>query len=473
MDEFLITYKGTPDTTSPGSYTYNFNNPNIPPVNIPPITVIINRTDEGVFPEVISYTIVCPNFETSDRFTVIANEFNDGIISIDPTNFPTNVPKPAVKFSTHINFCAENQTTPRNCVSDNSDLSFVLSLHSTQVYQVTYYLIMLANSCACARISINSQSSHVQDNNATTTTTMTMTNSSLATNTRILNNQSISSTISQRNQHIQNNQQILPIISQNNNLVPCNNCNQNTYNEQDKINANKRLNMTLINSIMETCYTAGSASGTVQPKVIIAALNTVDGLEVSEIGVTVIDEYNYKICKNKLIVTSANVIDATSKFALYHPEFSDVIQGCGCTFVEKLIDLVGYNYDTYIPILVYAIIKYTIATLVYGNANLKYLYQSFNTQFLIDLQNSHFSNFYPIFTVPSPPLYDFTQTYKYFLWNKYTKTECKTSENIIQNNCTCDRCSPCKRKNYHRIWNECTDEYENCNKKPIHRIWNQ
>ena len=116
------------------------------------------------------------------------------------------------------------------------------------------------------------------------------------------------------------------------------------------------------------------------PRVIISALNTTNGLEVSEIAAQVFDTMTYSLCNNKLSQSLSS--STTSTLEIYHTEFSTVILGCGCTFVEKLISLVGGDYKVYIPILVYTILKYVIALLIYGDLNVKYLYRSHNNQFL-------------------------------------------------------------------------------------------
>ena len=324
------------------------------------------------------------------------------IISIDSTNVPTNVPYPSISFNANAKSCGGNPDSI--CAKDSCDLFFVLNLSRAQV-QISYFINFLTAQCGCASIMPNSQST--QPSTATGTDTGTAS--------------SATTTLSQQQMQMQMQSQ-MRIQRQ---LIP----------SQNSVSSS-------INTIMETCNSSVAA-----PRLLIIASNTTDGLEVSEIGVTVIDIFNYKMCRNKLIISEAVRDDA--EFTLYHPEFADVIEGCGCTFVEKLINLVGYDYKLYIPILVYAIIKYTLATLIYGIASIKFLYQNFNTQFLNDLQNSRFSNFYQIFTVPNPPLYDFTQTYKYFKWSA---------------------CCEANRDSYGEItWDE---DYERRNQKPVHKIWN-
>ena len=197
------------------------------------------------------------------------------------------------------------------------------------------------------------------------------------------------------------------------------------------------------------------------PRVIITALNTTNGLEVAEISVQVIDTITYTLCNGQL-TQRPGYATTTSLLEIYHTEFSTVVLGCGCTFVDKLINLVGPDYTVYTPILVYAILKYVLALLIYGELNLKYLYRSFNQQFLRDLQESRFTNFYEVFTVPNPPLYNFTETDQYFIWAAKGEDNCKPccgATNNIEN-----------KKPLHRIWNEDIPAY---NQKPVHRIWNQ
>ena len=251
--------------------------------------------------------------------------------------------------------------------------------------------------------------------------------------------------------------------------LPTNMINMNTIMNQINTQTNVPTNMINMNTIMSQINNMGTDSGTdsMAPRIIIEALNTTNGLEVSEINVEVIDVYNYTLCKNNLTQNQTNET-TSSILEIYHPEFSDVILGCGCTFVEKLISLVGNYYHLYIPILVYAILKYVLALLIYGDQNLKYLYRSFNDQFLSDLKNSRFSNFYQVFTVPNLPIYDFTQTDKYFIWSKHADFENNYEhQDKYKNSCSCTK----HKYNNHRIWSDCTKDYYYHNDKPVHRIW--
>ena len=362
-------------------------------------SVLLVQSDQFLIPDSFSNDFLPNDFFIIPNGFFIINVNNNpdniecspftSIISIDSRIVPTNVPYPTISFNGNANTC---QGDPDGiCTKENCDLFFILNMPRAQV-QIYYYINFLTARCGCARIIPNSQST--QPSTATGTDTST-------------------ATLSQQQQtRIQ--RQLIP--------------------SQNSVSPT-------INTIMETCNSSMDA-----PRLLIVALNTTDGLEVSEIGVTVIDVFNYKMCRNKLIISEA--VRGDAEFTLYHPEFADVIDGCGCTFVEKLINLVGYDYKLYIPILVYAIIKYTLATLIYGIASIKFLYQNFNTQFLQDLQNSRFSNFYQVFTVPNPPLYDFTQTYKYFKWSECC--EINRDDEIT--------------------WDE---DYERRNQKPLHKIWNQ
>lgn len=151
----------------------------------------------------------------------------------------------------------------------------------------------------------------------------------------------------------------------------------------------------------------------VKPRVIITALNTTDGKEISEIVVQVVDVYSYKICK-KILTEQFVGEETTSSFYIYNPKFTKVLLGTGCTLYDQISNLAKQDPNTYQTILNYSVIKYAIATLIYGNLNLKYMYRCYNKQFLHDLKNSRFSNFLPLFTIPNPPQYDFTTTHKYF-----------------------------------------------------------
>lgn len=153
-------------------------------------------------------------------------------------------------------------------------------------------------------------------------------------------------------------------------------------------------------------------SHNVEPDVEILATKTSDGKEVSEISAKITDVYKYKIC-GKILQKKfmGRIIDSTIYF--YHPEFSEVILGEGCTFVEKLENLVGRNNRTLINnIARYAIIKYVLATILYNEANLKYLLRDFNRQFIGDLEASRYSVFAPLFTDPCEGFVTMPQYFK-------------------------------------------------------------
>ena len=232
----------------------------------------------------------------------------------------------------------------------------------------------------------------------------------------------------------QNLLSINPSISRTTNLRPT------SFNTVSKINSIMNNISNYISTSTTTPfginYTIKNTNTTTMPRphVNISALNTTNGLEVSEIAVRISDTMTYSLCNKKLSQSLSSSI--TSTLEIYHTEFSTVILGCGCTFIEKLISLVGGDYQVYIPIVVYTILKYVIALLIYGDLNVKYLYRSHNNQFLCDLKDSRFSNFYEVFTVPNPPFFDFTETDKYFIWSENEDYNC------------------IKYNNFHRIGNQ-------------------
>ena len=360
------------------------------------------------------YTISSEAFKTLSSFKLVIDLNTSVPIYILNSSVPTNVPSPAI-------FITYDDTNPI--------ITFVLTsnIESPFTKQITYRLTLFNTS----NISVSGVATPYQNSQGTLTnilagaTTITP-NILTADSTLITSPISTSTTISANLKY----RETINILSNNiNNYIGTN------------------------RSISEpTVYTS-----TPSPRVIISALKTTNGLEVSEIAARVSDTMTYTLCNNKLSQSLSS--STTSILEIYHTDFSTVILGCGCTFVEKLISLVGGDYQVYIPILVYTILKYVIALLIYGDLNVKYLYRSFNNQFLCDLKNSRFSNFYEVFTVPNPPFYDFTETDQYFIWSAAAEDNCKPCYGVSHN--------IENKKPSHRIWNEYILNYK---QNPVHLI---
>lgn len=214
--------------------------------------------------------------------------------------------------------------------------------------------------------------------------------------------------------------------------------------------------MNVMNNRSYTHYDNSNNEKETYPQLIIDALNTSDGKQVSEIRIEVTDVYTYKLCNECLQVKKICAV-TTSHFFIYAPDFANVILGCGCTFYDKIYSIVDnmYLYDT---IVIYSIIKYVLATLIYGKLDIHFLDRCFNKQFLSDLKHSRFSDFLFLFTVPNPPEYDFTQTYKYFI--------CDCCRDCCRDYC-CDRCCDrcCCEDRGHKKKCEKYRKYESKNKK--------
>jgi hypothetical protein len=73
------------------------------------------------------------------------------------------------------------------------------------------------------------------------------------------------------------------------------------------------------------------------------------------------------------------------------------------------------NYNAFlINIIIYSMLKYILARLLYGNFDINYLLGKYNKQFLIDLKNSEYYHFLDNFINPNSPIFNYDQ---YFLYN--------------------------------------------------------
>lgn len=103
------------------------------------------------------------------------------------------------------------------------------------------------------------------------------------------------------------------------------------------------------------------------------------------------------------------------------PKLVTVFRGKGTTLLEKAIDIYSNNNiqipfrgaeGWYLRIFLYAMTKYILARILYGNFDVDYLLQKHNKQFLKDLSKSRFCQTLPFFTDPDSVVYGFNQYFK-------------------------------------------------------------
>lgn len=107
----------------------------------------------------------------------------------------------------------------------------------------------------------------------------------------------------------------------------------------------------------------------------------------------------------------------TTKFFQYGPNLQCIVKGKGTSLRDKVL----YTYDRinliisfqqfYINIITYAMLKYILARVLYGQFDMKYLARNFNCQFFKDLAHSRFCGFIEFFDDPANGLIGY---HKYF-----------------------------------------------------------
>ena len=154
------------------------------------------------------------------------------------------------------------------------------------------------------------------------------------------------------------------------------------------------------------------------PIIDIQGQTTVDGQFLSDFKFIIQDEYKYDDACN--IINNCNCNECvlfyeqiyklkTTTFYQNNIPLETVVKGKGKTLREKLVNYynkhkaeIGPSFqDFYERFIRYAMLKYILARLLYGDFNLNYLYRNFNKQFFKDLAKSRFCGFIEFFENPA------------------------------------------------------------------------
>jgi hypothetical protein len=140
------------------------------------------------------------------------------------------------------------------------------------------------------------------------------------------------------------------------------------------------------------------------PTIIIDGQTTINGENLADFIFTIKDIYTYYCYDKKHVknLKTGNVSDfdlKTTKLYKYYICLQEVIKGKGETLREKLYFQYNgiYFQSFYENIIYYAIIKYILTYLLYGEFNLKYLLCENNKKFFKDLKHSRFREFIQVF----------------------------------------------------------------------------
>lgn len=164
------------------------------------------------------------------------------------------------------------------------------------------------------------------------------------------------------------------------------------------------------------------------PIVTIEGQSLIDGSDIGNMIFTVKDEIDYyhqKVPANlnhcqTYFIDQNNI--KTTIFEQCCPKIVSVVKGKGATLYDKLWDIfdhenVGIFFENFYPnIIFYAMLKYILSRLLYGDFNINYLLGKYNDKFLADLAKSRFCGALPLFTecVDNICIYNYNQ---YFLFS--------------------------------------------------------
>lgn len=147
--------------------------------------------------------------------------------------------------------------------------------------------------------------------------------------------------------------------------------------------------------------------------------DTPDGSNILSITYSIFDVYAYELVGSRLSIVpdlpmigtyQTIIVVNNSDLAFFGPE----LWAPGCTLQQQLATLANYSCTTFteVNLIAYALAKYVLAAIMYGEFNTKYLAQSFNYQFMLDLSVSRFAVFVELFTDPTYEIVGFNAYFK-------------------------------------------------------------
>lgn len=161
------------------------------------------------------------------------------------------------------------------------------------------------------------------------------------------------------------------------------------------------------------------------PAIIIEGQTKIDGSDIGDMLFTIYDKYCYKkevplsdeqkICvpeylpKEDLVITKLRVCSA---------KIVSVVKGkgvnlyCKVTNIWKVKQPKMFFTTLYKLIIKYAMLKYILSRLLYGNFDINYLLGKYNEKFLYDLAHSRFCAFYDLFVDCNSDIYGMGQYFK-------------------------------------------------------------
>jgi len=161
------------------------------------------------------------------------------------------------------------------------------------------------------------------------------------------------------------------------------------------------------------------------PSINIDFQSLIDGSDIGNTVFTIIDKVNYHnhnttpIIPNYTCKTIQINNPKTTVFNKACPLITNVLRGIGNTAYEKIVYLMenvvtnqSYVYDFALLLVKYSMLKYILSRLMYGDFNINYVLNKYDTKFLNDLSNTRFCKFVYDFINPNSNIFGFN---KYFL----------------------------------------------------------
>lgn len=160
------------------------------------------------------------------------------------------------------------------------------------------------------------------------------------------------------------------------------------------------------------------------PAITIYGQTSVNGQDIGDMIFTIYDKYKYykeePLSKDKVCTVEyeKSTKVKTTKFHQCCPRIVTVLRGKGTTayckvesiWVSTQPDVNLFNF--YQNIIQYAMLKYILARLLYGDFNINYLLGKYNEQFLADLAKSRFCAFVTNFEDCNSPIYGYNKYFK-------------------------------------------------------------
>jgi hypothetical protein len=182
-------------------------------------------------------------------------------------------------------------------------------------------------------------------------------------------------------------------------------------------------------TVCHDCQVTSTCGNTRVPIINLLAQTTIDGTDVGEADFVICDEFVYykeePLPPNSVCSVNYLKVDQLkeTKFLRCCPFMVQVVKGQGRTFYDKVVSIynkfsvmIGVGFSTfYYNMILYGMIKYILARILYGNFNIHYLLGKYNKKFLHDLGNSRFCEFIEEFEDCNSPVFGYNKFFKYDL----------------------------------------------------------